>query len=474
MYKLLLKKIKNPYSYSLILCGIFFILYCLLGIIRHNYYGSFGADLGFIDREIWQYSNFNFSQLIGQGHIEITSLLLTPLYWLWADARTLIVVQSLVVTTSGMAIFLLAKKYKLNLFLCYAVLLSYLLFYGTQSALWFDVHTSVWGAAFFMWFIYFLDTDRKKLTLTFFLLAIGSKENMAAYVFLFSGVYYVMTRKKEALIYTLGAGFYLFLLFKVIFPATLPKGYTYASSSGLVSGNPLQLIDTITKQKTIFYTFASVGFIPFLLPLYVIPVFGNLASYFILGREYVAAHDTFMHYRVDLLPLIFGSLVFTLARYKWLNNRYIAVYLIVCALFCQYALHLPLSYLSKRWFWIEPSGVTSINNVIKDIPETASLVAQNNIYPHVSQREDISMLWPDERTFKNNSPCSKKNCPWFRWTNQPEFLIIDLSPEWDIRHLLWQNEEFKMAVSGLEKEGIITKYKQENTTILYKVLKKAK
>jgi len=468
------KKINFPVLTPILVCVIFFILYSILSVVRHNFYGSFGADLGFMDRQFWQYSHFNLSQLIGQAHLEPTSLLLSSLYWVWADPRILIIFQSFIITTSGVAIYLLAKKQKLNSFLCYSILLSYLLFYGVQSAIWFDVHTSVWGSAFFIWFIYFLDTDRKKLTLLSFLLAIGSKENMAAYIFLFTGVYFLLTRKREALFYTLGAASYLFLLFKVIYPATLSSGYSYASSGGLVSGSPLQLIDTLVKQKTIFYTFASVGFIPFLFPFYLIPIFGNFSSYFILGREYVAAHDTFMHYRVDLLPLVFSALVFTLARYKWLNNKYIAFYLIFCALLCQYALHLPLSYLAKKWFWTQPGGVVSINKTIKDIPKSSSVVAQNNIYPHVSQREDISLLWPDERTFPKNSPCGQLHCPWFRWTNNPEFLIVDLSPEWDIRHMLQQNSEFTVAVRSMEKEGIIKKYSQNQSTILYKVLKKAK
>ena len=59
------------------------------------------------------------------------------------------------------------------------------MFFGVQNALWFDVHTSVWGTAFFMWFIYFMDNDNRKLSIITFLLAIGSKENMAAYVFYF-------------------------------------------------------------------------------------------------------------------------------------------------------------------------------------------------------------------------------------------------------------------------------------------------
>lgn len=453
---------------------VFFILYSVLGVVRHNYYGSFGADLGFIDRQFWIYSHFSLEGLLTGSHFELTSLLLSPLYWLWSDTRVLIIFQSFIITFSGVAVFLLAKKRKLITLLCYVLLLSYLMFFGIQNALWFDVHTSVWGAAFFMWFIYFLDNGNKKASIIAFFLAVGSKENMAAYLFLFCVVYFISTRKKEALFFAIGAAAYLFILFKIVFPAILPKGYSYASSQGLASGSPTQFFDTSDKRQTLFYTFAWVGFLPIIAPLYILPILGNLASYFILGREYVAAHSIFMHYRVDLTPLLFASVIFSIARYKWLNTKYVAGYLFICLILCQYVLHLPLSYLTKKWFWTQPSGVSAINKLITEVSIKSSVAAQNNIFPHVSQRASISDLWPDERTFTTDSPCGMEHCPWLRWTNNPDYIIVDLSPEWDIRHLLQQNKEYVLAVTGMEKAGIIKLYRQEGTARIYKVLQKAK
>lgn len=458
----------------IIICFIFFVLYSILGIIRHNYYGSFGADLGFIDRQFWIYSNFSLEGLITGSHIEFTSLLLTPLYWIWADPRMLILFQSFSICSSGIAIFLLARRNKLNNYLSFVILLSYLTFFGVQNAVWFDVHTSVWGAAFFMWFIYFLDNDNKKAAILTFLLTIGSKENFAGYTFLFCLAYFVMTRKKIALGFAAGSLVYLFFLFRILFPMTLPNGYAYTTKGPVTSISPWQMVDSEAKRKTIFFTFAWVGFLPILTPIYAIPILGNLGSYFILGRGYIAAHEIFMHYRVDLLPLLLGGLVFTIKKVRLLNNKYIAAYLLVCLLVFQYVLHSPLSYLTKKWFWTKPSGVDSINAVIREIPSTARIAAQNNIYPHVSERNTISLLWPDIRNFKDDSPCGKSSCPWLGWKFNPEYIIVDLSPEWDIRHLLWQNEDYRSAVSGLEKMGVIQKYKQQGSTTLYRVLKSPK
>lgn len=465
------KKLITPIA----ICSIFFILYAVLGIVRHDNYGSFGADLGFIDHLVWVYSKFQYAKGSYDGHIELIFLLISPFYWIWSDPRMLIILQAFVIAFSGIPVFLLAKNKKLRAELCFVILLSYLMFFGIQNGIWFDVHSAAFGAGFMAWYIYFLEKKNLKWSLVAFFLAVFSKENIAAYILLVSGVHFIITRNRLSLIYSLIAFVYLFLLFFVYFPAIRPNGYAYANPDGLVSGSIQQLADNSKKIETIFYTFAWYGFIPLLSPLTVLPVLGNLASYFILGRSYTAAHEIFMHYRIDLAPLLAFSTVLTIAKYKWLNKRVVAGYLLICLLVFQYLLHLPLSYLTKQWFWTRPTSVDSINRLISYLPEEASVVAQNNIYPHISQREDILLLWPDERSFKKiESPCGKELCHWFRWEKGYQYLIVDLSPEWDIRHLLQNNEDFKEAVLEMEKEGIIKLVKQDGTTRLYTIEKPAK
>jgi hypothetical protein len=138
----------------------------------------------------------------------------------------------------------------------------------------------------------------------------------------------------------------------------------------------------------------------------------------------------------------------------------------------QYSLHLPLSYLSKQWFWYESPSVKTINSVITNfIPQNATIVSQNNITPHLSERKSIYTLFPNTKDFIKNSPCGQKTCNWFRWAGEPEYLIIDTSKDWDIRHMLANRGDYINGLKNLEKTGVVKIYKQEGTTILYKVLK---
>ncbi len=72
----------------------------------------------------------------------------------------------------------------------------------------------------------------------------------------------------------------------------------------------------------------------------------------------------------------------------------------------------------------------------------------------------------------HNSPCKETACDWFRWAGTPQYMIVDTSSDWDIRHFLTNRDEFISGLNNLEKQGVITKYREDNNTKLYKILKK--
>jgi hypothetical protein len=166
------------------------------------------------------------------------------------------------------------------------------------------------------------------------------------------------------------------------------------------------------------------------------------------------------------------SVVQAFSKWKFINNKYIGIYLLFFTLIVQYLLHLPLSYLSKQWFWQKTSAVKNIDTLIKNyLPLNASVVSQNNITPHISQRDKIYTLYPEKKIFQKNSPCGKNECNWFNWFDNPEFLIVDSSSDWDARHLLIDRPLFIDGLKNIEKAGIVTKFKQVGSSILYKVNK---
>ncbi len=463
---------------ALFICTIFFVAYSALSAVRHLNYQSFGFDLGINDQVVWKYSQFQLPITTVDHvpfipkyyvHIELIYLLISPFYWIWEKARMLLILQAGFVCFSGMAIFFLAKHYKLHILLQFALLFTYLMFYGVQNALWFDAHSSPFGAAFVACFIYFLISNRTKWTVFFFLLAITAKENIPQVTFLITFVYFLVTRNKLAAYLCIASLLYLVIIFSVYFPY-IAGGYRFQSSGGLFSNlDPSLMFNTTEKQQVYFYTFLTYGFLPFLNPLYLIPVFGNLASYFILGSNVSTAQGLFLQYRIGLAPLMSWALIETIAKFKWLNNKYVALYLILCTLGVQYILHLPLSYLTKETFWTQPKSVINITQLIQNIPPTSSVVSQNNITPHLTHRDIIFTLYPIKKDFHSHSPCGQITCDWFRWESTPTYLMIDTSEDWDIRHLLADRKDYIQGLKNLEKAGVIEKYKQIGNAVLYKV-----
>lgn len=466
---------------AIFICLAFFAAYSTLSIVRHVHYESYGFDLGINDQTVWRYSRFEAplttidpypDRTKLATHVELVYALISPAYWIWSAGKMLLLVSAFAVCSGGIAAFLLAKRRLKNTFLSFSVMFSYLMFYGLQNAVWFDVHSSNFAAAFLMWFIYFHDGKRTKAAILFFFLAITAKENIALYTLTIALLYLIRRRSKIVVGFVVGSVLYLLFIYLIYFPYVVNLSYLYSNKAGLLSNlNPYYLINTKEKITTIFYSFASFGFLPLLNPLTLPLIFAHFTTFFVIASDLPGAQGLYGHYRVTLAPLFVWSTVVTLGAFRFLNNKYVAIYLIFCSLFLQYVLHLPLSYLAKEWFWKKPASETYINTLIERyLPQDASIVSQNNITPHISHRDKIYKLYYDSKTFTSHSPCGNPKCDWFRWFSNPEFLIVDTSPNWDARHLLIDRPLFLKALNNMEKAKVIRLYKEVGSAKLYRIM----
>lgn len=468
---------------ALLLIFLFTLAYSLLGLIKHNHFLS-GYDLAVSDQVMWKYAFFHnplttihaypFTYMMAD-HVEFIFIFLAPLFWIWNDVRSLILVQSLFFCLSGIPLYLLAKKKGVSELLSLTLLFSYLFFFGTQNALWNDVHSNVFGTAAIAWMLYFVEIKNVWAIAISFFLAITAKEDMAFLTGAIGFVYFFTKQKRLASILMGASLLYLFLVFVVYFPHFTPQGYRFSSHEPLLQNlNPLYFADTLSKRQIIMYSLGWFGFLPLLAPLYLLPWLADLFHFFVIGHTVESASEIFLHYRISLAPLLLWPTIIVLGKWKKLQHPVLAVYLILCAIAIQYVLHLPLSYLTKSWFWHTPASVASINRILTYLPPTASVVSQNNITPHIGHRDLIFTLWPEVRTYTSivDSPCGKELCRWFHWAGNPQYMIVDTGPDWDIRHFLANRPDFLEALHNFETMGKIHVYKREGTTTLYKILQK--
>jgi hypothetical protein len=148
------------------------------------------------------------------------------------------------------------------------------------------------------------------------------------------------------------------------------------------------------------------------------------------------------------------------------------MYILIFSFLVTYLLHSPLTYLSKKWFWTEPPGVKNINQILGYLPKDAYVATQTNIASHISNRKLIVTIWGDSHNFVKASPCGQPQCKWFKWAGNPKYLIVDTSPEWNVLNLLSNRPDFIEALKNMGKSGVIKKYKQLGTSVIYKIEKK--
>ena len=459
---------------------IFASCYLILSLIKHNHFMS-GYDLAIIDQAIWKYANFKnpittshvfFDTTIYSDHLEIVFLLIAPFYRIFDTVNFLIVLQVAAIISSGVAVYMIAQFHKLNKFISLCILTSYLSFFGIQFSIWSDVHSLLFALTFMSWFIYFLTIEKNRPALLFLVLSVISKEDVAFLTLLIALVFYLSKRTRASLISVILSGIYLAFIFFVYFPNIGPDGYRFFQNENPLSElNPLYLVNTLDKQKTFLYSFGWFGFVPLLSLLYTFPFFGDIAHYFVAGNGLTRTEGIFLHYRSTTALFMVWPTIIAIKKLKFLNKWYFGLYLLISAGFFQYYLHLPLSYLSKSWFWKEEVEVSNIKSVLRQIPKDSSIVTQNNIAPHLSHRDYIYTLFPSQKDFSNNSPCQSLSCNWFRVGGKPKLLLIDKGSSWNIIQLLGSREDFYKGVENLEKNGNIKLLKKNGTTYLYKIVK---
>jgi uncharacterized membrane protein len=115
----------------------FFFRFALLAVQVQDGYGAPGFDLGIFDQGTWLLAHFrapfvtvNGRDLFGD-HTSFVMLLAVPLYWIWDQPQTLLVLQAFLLTAAAVPIYSLARR-RLGTAAATAIALAYLLNPGLQ------------------------------------------------------------------------------------------------------------------------------------------------------------------------------------------------------------------------------------------------------------------------------------------------------------------------------------------------------
>lgn len=324
-----------------ILFAILFTLLSALSIMRHLSFSSGASDLGIFAQAIWNTARGNilFSSLKGNinllgDHFEPILLLTAPLYMLWPSPLVLLILQSFLLASAIIPLYLIAKI-KLNArLLIFALIISYILSRPLRGVGLSDFHPECFILPLLFWGYYFLLT-RKNLLLSvtiFFLLL--CKEDIALIVSAL-GIFALFFEKRPKLgasLFVLGLIAWIietkavipFFNPKGVYPYMdrLPFGLTYADNIKSVAANPGLFLRLIADKNKIEYCvklLGPLGFFPLLSPAHYVliaaPLIRNILP---MDLNFSGHYNISSHYAANIIPFVYVSAIYGAA---WLSGK---------------------------------------------------------------------------------------------------------------------------------------------------------
>lgn len=491
MFKKVLNTIYNNSPY--IAAAVITVLFIVLSLLRHYHFHTYGYDLGIYDQTVWLYSRFIYPFVTVEykfallNHFSPSLALFAPLYWIWANPQMLLLAQAIMLGASAIPINKIAIKLSFPAYLRTALVMSYLLFYGYQFSINFDVHSIVYGTALIPWFILAIENRKYKTAAIIMAITLGMKESFPVMTLAIGTVYFLRGRKKLGVIIAAISLTYMLVVLKILFPLMewITNEHYRFSSSNLNSITDIftRLIDTPGKREVWGLSSAWFAFLPLLSPTTLIAAIADVSFYFILGNNHSETGRIYYQYRSSLAPLLIWATIYGIHNLKQFNKipytyQFCTILIIVPLLYFQYSYDLPLNSLAGNTWYTWHQYIADNNEILKHVPPDVPIAAQDNLLPHIKQRKEMHILWAyklnnGHRKFDlSNSPCGQEYCFWLSYHKKVKYLITDTHPGQNAVTLLMDNEEkLKEGLTNMEKAGFISLIKKQGEAAIWKVNK---
>lgn len=426
---------------------VFIALYTIVfsGFTIFMYFGfkTYAWDLGIFTQSFWTTINLgkplhytletyvNPSQNFLGAHFSPILFLIVPIYALFQSPMTLLVLQSFLVGLAALPLYWIAKG-KLNSKLWgLTFAASFLLNPAVQGMNTFDFHVEALIPLFFLFAFYYLDKGQWIKGTIFCLLTLATIEFAPALI-IFLGLYFLFKKSLWApainmklrlkrisvpLALILLSIAWFFLAFNVIYAINpikttgLPGNWdNWGTSLGEVVlnviTNPLRALETMVNPIEKVYYFVLIGapvvFMPLLAPLELVLVLpwalaASLSQYSPYFQPYFQ-YFGFMAAQIYIAAVFGAKRLFKTdanpQRNLAIEKKLMAIILIVSFVLAIAVSPIGLPVLTSRPVVIDAHTI-ALEEVIGLVPLNASVATQNDIEPHLAQRENVFVLtWP--------------------------------------------------------------------------------
>jgi len=465
-YKIFTTFIENYLVFIVLV--LFFICFTGHSMLTHYSFNSHSWDLGIYAQQTWLYSQFAgfYNTVRGTNllsdHFGIILYLFAPFYRLFPRAETILVIQALLVVASGYPLYLTTKKLLKSGLAGSVIVFAYLSSSGIRQAIDFDFHLATVAVFFYAFFLYFWSNKKYIWSIVFAILAMLCKEDVPLFI-AFTALGLVAQdiknkhdfRQSLALLVGSFASFLIIMKAMLMIPAT-SANFNYFSFSYLGSSygdvlknfinHPISIIKKVwdgfiengLKVSTFKTYFAGFWYLPLLsidIMIFAIPFF---ITKFVSDRQpQWGLNGQYAVIGMYLLALATAYTVFRITRHfkKWQKPLVIAWSLVFFAFTFNYNFLMVGrdfwdSLNSQRWQ--STKQFDGLQKIIKLIPASASVGAQEQVVSHVASRKEIYLL----------------RCPYCLVPNENDFDYILL------------DERFGLGFAGPSKEDIQTVLKE--------------
>ncbi len=374
-------------------------------------------------------------------HFEPILLPISLAYLALPDPKTLLVLQTLVVASGAFPAFWLARLRLRNDILAASIAILYLLYPALQQAEVFDFHGVTLTAALLMFTLYFMYTRRTVWLFVFAVLSMACKEEIPL-VIAFFGLWSMLFQQRwRSGLALLGLSVAWLGVVLLVFRVASPTGHPLLGSRYAYLGSgPLQILrNVVTHPVSLLYQhvlehshrqylivlLAPAAYLPLLAPWVLVLAVPSLAINLFSSdpNQYLGLFQ----YSAEIVPVLIFSTIEAIVFIVWLVKWYIRQLrearaatvpkvervserspwlsrwaqpiglslLLALALFA--VVHQDFTYgampFSRGFGWPQVTAHDQLAGRIEAmIPASASVSAQSDLMPHVSQRAHIYLF----------------------------------------------------------------------------------
>jgi uncharacterized membrane protein len=421
-----------------VLAALYALVFGFLSTARHTSFRTHALDMGTMDQAAWNTvhgrilertplyrypsEGSRYENRLLDAKLELIFIPLSALYWLWADPRILLIVQTLFLAVGAVPLYLLIYDQARDALSATLLAAAYLLYLPLHYVNMAEFHPSALMVPLLIAAWRAMRQGRWRGYYLWLILALSCRID-AAFVALPLGIAiasWQKGRRRHGVYTALLALAWLAIDFAVVVPAVQRiygpgAGDLVARRFGVLGDGPVEMLQTILtrfafvaaqfadreKLQTLFDLFAPLGFVSLLHPLALTPALPILAINMLAASTW--QNSVHAHYMAPVIPFIWiatGEGLAWLSRRRtrpssWRLGNLGAVFVILnTALLSLLLSPFPPGKAFHLADFYQPSAYQeNLSAVIAQIPDGASVCAQSDIHPHISQRRDACLFY---------------------------------------------------------------------------------